>query len=93
MRATFDNLSLRHKLLLVEDMGTEILSIEYYDHRIHLYAFDSMLVEKYQNIETKAIEKFTVCTNADLDKFLCRITLPLHEWNTRKSNQHSDPVK
>jgi hypothetical protein len=85
MKSTFDNLSIADKLLLIEDMGTEICSIEYYDHRVHLYSFNNLFVESFQNIETKDIEKIGVCTYADLDKFLSRVTLPLHQWNTRRA--------
>jgi hypothetical protein len=92
MRPAFNDLTLENKLLLIEDLGTELLSIEYYDHRIHLYEFNNHLIESYINLETKQIEKMTICEKGDLDKFLTRITLPLHKWNTSRSNYFSDSI-
>ena len=86
MRQAFNDLSLEHKLLLLEDMGVELLSIEHYDHRVYLYAFGDFFVESYQNIDTRDMEIINVCESADLDKFLSRINLPLHKWNLRRSN-------
>jgi hypothetical protein len=71
----FNDLSNSDKMLLVEDMGIHLSSIEYYDHRIHLYAMNSMLVEVYLNIETKEVERITVAAYSDLDKFLSRILI------------------
>jgi hypothetical protein len=86
MRPTFNELSLKHKLLLLEDLGIELMSIEHYDHRIFLYEFNNLFVECYQNIDSREFETIRVCTFNELDKFLSRITLPLHKWNTRRSN-------
>jgi hypothetical protein len=76
MRSTpFNNLSLDHKLLLIEDIGTPVFSMEYYDHRINLYEVNNMFVEEYFNIETKKIDRVDSISYADLDKYLSRITI------------------
>lgn len=92
MRPAFDDLSLENKLLLIEDLGNELLSIEYYDHRIHLYEFNNLLIESYVNLETRVIDQMTICEQGDLDKFLMRITLPLHKWNTSRTGYFSDSI-
>jgi hypothetical protein len=76
MRPTpFNDLSLEHKNLLMEDIGEFLYSIEYYDHRIHLYTVNNMLVEAYYNIESKQLEKIVEMSYADLDKYLPRILI------------------
>jgi len=71
----FNELSMKHKIVLVEDFSEELASIEFYEHRIHLYALDSLLIEAYHNIETKQIDRITIAQYGDLDKFLPWITL------------------
>jgi hypothetical protein len=71
----FDKLTIENKILLVEDMGDLVCSIEFYEHRIFLFAFNAMFVEAYRNIETDQIEKIHSVSYADLDKFLSRVTL------------------
>jgi hypothetical protein len=73
-RNTFNELSLRNKTTLLEDLGQELCSIEFYDHRIQLYAFENLLVEVFQNIESKEIERITTADYGNLDKYLMRIT-------------------
>jgi hypothetical protein len=72
---TFNELSLNNKILLLEDTGIELISIEHYDHRIYLYSFDSFFVEIYVNIETRQVEKILVAKYGDLDKYLSRIII------------------
>lgn len=76
MNATsFNDLSMHNKILLVDDLATLVCSIEHYDHRIYLYALNSLFIESFHNIDTGAIEKISTATSADLDKYLSRITL------------------
>jgi hypothetical protein len=80
----FNDLSMHDKRVLVEDFSTELCSIEFYDHRIHLYALDSLLIEAYHNIDTGEIERITVASYGDLDKFLTRIRIkPFYQWQKR----------
>jgi hypothetical protein len=72
---TFNELSIKNKTLLLEDIGMELCSIEFYDHRIHLYAMNNMLVEVFQNIETREVERITTADYSNLDKYMMRITL------------------
>ena len=72
---TFNELSLRNKFLLLEDMGIELCSIEFYDHRIRLYAMNNIFVEVFQNIETKQVEKVLTVDYNSLGKYTMRITL------------------
>jgi hypothetical protein len=70
----FDMLSRENQMVLLSDFATRICSIEYYDHRIALYALNNIYIEAYQNIETKEIEKIVSIDFRDLDKFLLHIT-------------------
>jgi hypothetical protein len=72
---TFNELSIHHKSLLLEDLGIELCSIEFYDHRIQLFAMNNLLIEVFQNIETKEIERITTADYGNLDKYLMRIIL------------------
>jgi hypothetical protein len=71
----FDNLKIRDKILLIEDMGELVFSLEFYEHRIYLYSFNTMFIEAYKNLETDQFEKIHTVAIADLDKFLSQITL------------------
>jgi hypothetical protein len=71
----FNELSMKHKVVLITDFSEELASIEFYDYRIKLFALDALLVEAYQNIETKEIERITLADYGDLDKYLPWITL------------------
>jgi hypothetical protein len=81
---TFNELSIDHKILLLEDLGTELCSIEFYDHRIQLYAMNNLLIEVFQNIETKEIERITTADYGNLDKYLMRIILEPSTSNGKK---------
>jgi hypothetical protein len=72
---SFNDMTMKDKLTIVEDYSTELCSIEYYDHRIYLYAINDLMIEAYHNITTKEIEKIVVAEYHDLDKFLPWITL------------------
>ncbi len=71
----FDSLRTSDKILLIEDMGQLVLSMEFYEYRIFLFSFNSMYVEVYRNLETDEIETIRTASVADLDKYLSRITL------------------
>jgi hypothetical protein len=71
----FDELTINNKIVLIEDMGELVCSIEFYEHRIFLFSFNSMFVEAYRNIDTDKIEKIQTVTFQELDKFLSRIML------------------
>ena len=72
---SFNELSMRDKALLLDDMASLVCSIEHYDHRIYLYTLNSMFIEAYYNLDNGLIEKITTASYSDLDKFLSRITL------------------
>ena len=71
----FDNLKTSDKILLIEDMGQLVSSLEFYEHRIYLLSLNSMFIEVYRNLESGKIEKIKTMTLDDLDKFLAQITL------------------
>ena len=64
-----------NKILLVDDLATLVSSIEYYDHRIHLYSLNSLFIEAYHNIDTCELEKICIAEYSQLDRHLSRITL------------------
>lgn len=71
----FDQLKTSDKILLLEDMGQLVLSMEFYDHRIFLFSFNSMFIEAYKNLDTGEIEAIKSISVSDLDKFLSHVTL------------------
>jgi hypothetical protein len=71
----FNELTMKDKLVIVEDFATELCSIEFYDHRIYLYAINDLMIEAYHNIETREVERIVIAEYRDLDKFLPWITL------------------
>jgi hypothetical protein len=71
----FDNLKTSDKILLIEDMGELVFSMEFYEHRIYLFSFNAMFIEAYKNLETDKFDKINSIGIADLDKFLSQITL------------------
>ncbi len=80
----FNDLSMHDKEVLVNDFATELYSIEYYDHRVYLYALNSLWIEAYHNIETGMIDRITTASYGDLDKFLTRIRImPFYQWERR----------
>jgi hypothetical protein len=85
----FNNLALYQKLLLIEDMGVELCSIAHYDHRIHLYAFNDIMIEAFHNIDTHQLEKIVVAEYGDLDKYVSRITI---ESFTKGKNRSEAPM-
>jgi len=72
---SFDQLSMQNKVTLVRDFADDLCSMEFYDHRIYLYSLNSMMIEVYENIETKEIENIITIQYSDLDKYLSRITM------------------
>ncbi|HEY3405357.1 MAG TPA: hypothetical protein VGK59_18355 [Ohtaekwangia sp.] len=72
---SFDELSMPNKMTLVRDFATDLCSMEFYDHRIYLYSLNAMMIEVYENIETKEIENIITIQYSDLDKYLSRITM------------------
>ena len=71
----FDNLKTSDKILLIEDIGQLVFSLEFYEHRIYLVSLNSMFIEVCRNLETGKIERINSITLEDLDKFLSQITL------------------
>ncbi|MGC1242898.1 MAG: hypothetical protein WA874_15015 [Chryseosolibacter sp.] len=73
--ARFNELTLVDKAWLVSEFGALLLSIEYYDHRIHLFSLNSHFIEMYQNLETRQIDRISVASYKDIDKYLPRIII------------------
>ncbi len=71
----FNDLSLELKGKIIDEFATALLSIEYYDYRIDLFALNAILIERYQRIESGEIEKIHEAEYRDLDKYLSRIVI------------------
>jgi len=82
---TFDELTNREKALLLEDTGVLVCSIEFYDYRIYLYEFNNLMVEVFQNIESRKIEQITTANYGNLDKYASRITMSSLFSNGKKA--------
>jgi hypothetical protein len=72
----FNELPITDRALLVAEFAGFLQSIEFYDYRVHLYNLNNHFVEVYYNITTRAVERISLATYDDLDKFLPRIILP-----------------
>ena len=59
----------------MDEFASPLLSIEYYDYRVDLFSLNSLLIERYQNIETEEVERIFVAEYADLDKYLSQIMI------------------
>lgn len=77
-------MSLLHKELLIEDIGVHLVSIEHYDHRIHLYALNDLLIEMRYDVGTKELSSVESISYEDIDKYLSRILI--HDILNRPSN-------
>lgn len=73
--ARFNELTLVDKAWLVAEFGQQLLSIEYYDHRIRLFSLNASFIEIYQNIQTRQIDRISMATYRDIDKYLSRILI------------------
>lgn len=73
--ARFDNLTMVDKAWLVYEFGDFLMSIEYYDYRVRLYALNSQFIELFENIGTRQIERIQVASQDGLDKYLSRILI------------------
>jgi hypothetical protein len=73
--SSFNKLSLHLKAKVIHEFASPVLSIEYYDHRINLFALNSSLIEHYQNLETGRVDKIAEAGYHDLDKYLSRIVI------------------
>ncbi len=74
-RNCFNDLSLELKGKIVDEFASALLSIEYYDYRIDLFALNSIFIERYQHIESGNVEKIREAEYRDLDKYLSRIVI------------------
>ncbi|HEY0654371.1 MAG TPA: hypothetical protein VGD65_14625 [Chryseosolibacter sp.] len=74
-QARFDELSLEDKALLVYEFASPLMSIEFYDFRVHLFSLNGHFIELYQNIETRQIHRIATAPYSALDKYLPRILL------------------
>ena len=73
--ARFNELTLVDKAWLVSEFGDLLVSIEYYDYRIFLFSLNAHFIEMFQNIDSRQIEKISVASYKDLDKYLSRILI------------------
>lgn len=73
--ARFNELTLVDKNWLVREYGDYLISMEYYDYRVHLYSLNAHFIEMYQNIDTRQIERISIASSNDLNKFLSRILI------------------
>lgn len=71
----FNDLPLALKADLINDFGRLVLSIEHYDYRVDLISLEGIFIEQYENIDNRKIEKITLASYHDLDKYLSRIVI------------------
>lgn len=73
--ANFNDLTMVDKAWLMYEFGNFLMSIEYYDYRLHLYALNGQFIEVFENIYTHQVESIEVACYGSLDKYLNRIVL------------------
>jgi hypothetical protein len=80
MRETkpFNELTLVDKAWLVYEFGDFLVSIEYYDYWVHLYSLNNSLIELYQHMGTRQIDRIEAASYSALDKYLSRIIIWKH---------------
>jgi hypothetical protein len=61
----------------ISNHGDVIDSIEYYSRRVTLYSVESEFYEIYYDQKTNEIERASLATHEDLQKYLNRIKLTL----------------
>jgi hypothetical protein len=71
----FNELTMVDKVWLTYEFGDFLMSIEYYNYKIYLYALNSQFIELYQNIKTRQIETIIVAIYGALDKYANRILI------------------
>ncbi len=71
----FNELPLTDKALIMAEFGHYLESIEFYDYWVHLYSLNSNFIEIYYNINTRQIDKISMVSYCDLDKYLSRIVI------------------
>lgn len=55
----FNRLSLTHKINMLYEHGTFVMSIRYYGYKVNLYLFGSQYLEVFINHKQSSIEKIT----------------------------------
>lgn len=71
----FNELPLVDKALIVKEFATVVESIQYYEYWVHLYSLHRNFIEVYHNTHTNQIDRISMVLNADIDKYLAKISL------------------
>jgi uncharacterized protein YggT (Ycf19 family) len=71
----FNELPLTDKAILVAEFGTLVTSIEFYDYWVHLYTLNNNFIEVYYNMQTRQIDRITLATYDEIDKFILNVDL------------------
>ena len=72
---SLDSLSLSDRALLLAEFGHFLVSMEYYDYRLYLFSLNDGFVEIFENVDSRQIQRISVASYKDLDKYLSRIVI------------------
>ena len=71
----FNRLTTREKASLLYASGRYLMSVSEGRHAITLFAIDSTFVEVYFDSDTRQIDRITIASKSNLDKYLKKIKL------------------
>jgi hypothetical protein len=71
----FDRLDFLSKQNAVSKYASLIFAMPYFHYMIRLYSWDRYFVEVYYDTEVKKVTRIVRATDADLEKYLCKIDL------------------
>jgi hypothetical protein len=71
----FDKLDIDSKSIMLHYNGQLLVSVDYYNYRVSLFAFHDRLIEEYYDTETKEVSRICSAQPADLKKYLDKIDL------------------
>lgn len=84
MTTSFNDLPLEEKAFLLNEFGTHIDSIQWYDgYCLHLYSINHHFAEVYQRVRTCQIENILMISYKQVDRYTDRIKLNLNFKSTK----------
>lgn len=71
----FDKLDIDSKSIMLQYNGQMLASVNYYNYKVTLFAFQHSLVEEYYDTEIKEVSRICTAQPQDLKKFIDEIDI------------------
>jgi hypothetical protein len=71
----FDKLDIDSKSIMLHYNGRMLASVNYFNYRVTLFAFQHSLIEEYYDTESKEVSRICTARIQDLKKFLDHIDI------------------